>query len=808
MKVVMRCPLLIVQCLLGIGIARGEQVCAAAGDVDCVTPGSSILQSHAIRSRIMEATFQDDETELATEHTVGNGNVKPNNPGKIQAQDELKMESKDPSELEVDSEMEVEDSEEFEVDSEMEVEDSEEGISEEYEHAGATIIIHKASDVAKTGKGNWLITIKDGCTDADVKKMAKHMPQGSKPVFEGHPDEGGLCYFVMEGTLGQVQTELETHEWPSKPIVETDVRQDAIPEIPGDEDNDAADLLQQGSDSVTHPPPWGLDRIDSRSVRRDQSYQAPSIAQQGAGVHVFVADTGILTTHQDFDGRAFPALEVLGQRKVCSPKNTSCALDRHGHGTHCAGTIGGTQYGVAKKATLHAIKLLSDSGRGSMSWTVTGLEWVMQQTKLRPAIFSASLGGRGTQRTMQITIDAAVTAGVVVVVAAGNSGRTSVPDACKYSPAFVPSAITVGATQNDDRRASYSSYGKCLDIYAPGSSIISAGHRSNTSSRTMSGTSMACPHVAGASALILAEDSTRSAKQVLAVLLSRATPGVVKDPQGAPNLLLYTGLDTPVPTPAPLPTPSPTPMPTPVPTPAPPLPAVPAMGACTFESPLPCRLLRNVKGDNFDWTRKSGQTRSSRTGPNSAGQGSYYMYIETSCPRRPNDYADLETPPLLFIRPTRLTFMYHMSGTTIGKLQVWLSGRGKIWERFGNQGTAWKTASLSLSQLPNRSVLIFRGIRGRSYTGDVAIDDVKFELDPYNGPAPMPAPMPSTWPAPMPSTWPAPMPSTWPAPATQPIPPVIIPGPPGLPGPAGPPGRSINVVGPPGPAGPPGPPGR
>merc|ERR1711937_606060 len=175
-----------------------------------------------------------------------------------------------------------------------------------------------------------------------------------------------------------------------------------------------------------------------------------------------------------------------------------CARDAQGHGTHCAGTIGGAQYGVAKGATIHAVKVLSDSGSGSFSWFVEALDWVVTKGQ-RPAVFSASLGGSRNIGFVETAIDRATAAGVVVVVAAGNDNM----DACSFSPAHVGSAITVGATRSDDNRAWYSNHGSCLDIFAPGSSITSAGVSSDSASATMSGTSMACPHVAGAVVVVV-----------------------------------------------------------------------------------------------------------------------------------------------------------------------------------------------------------------------------------------------------------------------------------------------------------------
>merc|ERR1719379_2338818 len=241
-----------------------------------------------------------------------------------------------------------------------------------------------------------------------------------------------------------------------------------------------------------------------------------------------------MTSHVDFGSRAIPTIEVVGNGVVeCSADDPNCARDIQGHGTHCAGTIGGTQYGVAKAATIHAVKVLSDDGKGSFSWFVEALDWVVTKGQ-RPAVFSASLGGAGHISFVDAAIASATAAGVVVVVAAGNEDM----DACDFSPANAGSAITVGATGWDDTRSWFSNHGSCLDIFAPGTSITSAG----LSSDSASATSMACPHVAGAAALMLQKEPNLTPSEVSERLSLAATPDVVKDAKAdSPNRLLYTG---------------------------------------------------------------------------------------------------------------------------------------------------------------------------------------------------------------------------------------------------------------------------
>jgi len=201
-----------------------------------------------------------------------------------------------------------------------------------------------------------------------------------------------------------------------------------------------------------------------------------------------------------------------------------CAWDKQGHGTHCAGTAAGASYGVAPGATIHAVKVLNDAGSGQFSWSVDALDFLATRGE-RPAIASMSLGGSGTLQTMKDAVDAATAAGVTVVVAAGNDNS----DACGFSPAYVPSALTVGSTDQSDARSYFSNYGRCVDFWAPGSSITSASHASDTGSATFSGTSMACPHVSGGAALVLARSPSNNPNKVLSDLSDASAKNVISD---------------------------------------------------------------------------------------------------------------------------------------------------------------------------------------------------------------------------------------------------------------------------------------
>ncbi|MFY1632515.1 S8 family peptidase [Solwaraspora sp. WMMB335] len=273
-------------------------------------------------------------------------------------------------------------------------------------------------------------------------------------------------------------------------------------------------------------PSWGLDRIDQSALPLNNSYTYPNT---GSGVTAYIIDTGIRFAHNDFGGRAVTGFDAV---------DGGSADDGNGHGTHVAGTVGGTAYGVAKDVTLVGVRVLNNSGSGSYAQVIAGIDWVTADHAAgEPAVANMSLGGGFDQATND-AVTASIADGVVYSIAAGNSSA----NACSYSPASTPTAITVGATTNTDARASYSNYGTCLDIFAPGSSITSAWHTSDTATNTISGTSMAAPHVAGAAALAVAANPAYTPAQIRDLLVADATSGVVTNPgSGSPNELLYVG---------------------------------------------------------------------------------------------------------------------------------------------------------------------------------------------------------------------------------------------------------------------------
>jgi subtilisin family serine protease len=232
---------------------------------------------------------------------------------------------------------------------------------------------------------------------------------------------------------------------------------------------------------------WGLDRIDQRDRPLSTTYTYNTTA---AGVHAYIIDTGIRNTHTEFGGR----VSATGFTAINDGRGTS---DCNGHGTHVAGTVGGASYGVAKQVTLHAIRVLNCSGSGTTSGVIAGIDWVTRN-HVKPAVANMSLGG-GASTALDDAVRGSIAAGVTYSIAAGNSNV----DACSSSPARVGSALTVGASTSSDGRASFSNYGTCVDIFAPGQSITSAWYTSDSAMNTISGTSMAAPHVAGVAALYL-----------------------------------------------------------------------------------------------------------------------------------------------------------------------------------------------------------------------------------------------------------------------------------------------------------------
>ncbi|MEU3748944.1 MULTISPECIES: S8 family peptidase [Streptomyces] len=279
------------------------------------------------------------------------------------------------------------------------------------------------------------------------------------------------------------------------------------------------------ADATQTNAPWGLDRIDQANLPLNGTYTYPDSA--GAGVTAYVIDTGVRVSHAQFGGRAVNGYDAVDGDTV--------AQDGNGHGTHVATTIAGSTYGVAKAAKIVAVRVLDNAGSGTTAGVIAGIDWVTSHHAAgAPAVANLSLGG-GASTALDNAVKNSIADGVTYAVAAGNSGV----NASSSSPARVAAAITVGATSNTDAKASWSNYGSVLDLFAPGVSITAGWHTSDTATNTISGTSMATPHVAGAAAVYLAGQTSATPAQVATALVNGSTPNKVTSPgSGSPNRLL------------------------------------------------------------------------------------------------------------------------------------------------------------------------------------------------------------------------------------------------------------------------------
>ncbi|MDG4861893.1 S8 family peptidase [Streptomyces sp. T-3] len=350
-------------------------------------------------------------------------------------------------------------------------------------------------------KGSYLVTLKSG---AGLKAASA---QG-KSLIAKH---GGTVHKTFKSALNGYAvslSETEAKRLAADPAVATVEQNRTV----------RADATQTNA-------PWGLDRIDQANLPLNGTYTYPDSA--GTGVTAYVIDTGVRISHSEITGRAVNGYDAVD--------GDNTAQDGNGHGTHVATTIAGKTYGVAKKAKVVAVRVLDNNGSGTTAGVVAGIDWVTSNHAAgAPAVANMSLGG-GASATLDNAVKRSIADGVTYAVAAGNSNA----NASGYSPARVGEAITVGATSNTDARASFSNYGSVLDIFAPGVNIKAGWHTSNTATNTISGTSMATPHVAGAAAVYLAGHTSATPAQVATALVNGSTPGKVTSPgSGSPNRLL------------------------------------------------------------------------------------------------------------------------------------------------------------------------------------------------------------------------------------------------------------------------------
>ncbi len=471
---------------------------------------------------------------------------------------------------------------------------------------------------------------------------------------------------------------------------------------------------------------WGLDRIDQRDLPLNSSY---TYANEGAGVQAYIIDTGMRASHSQFTGRV-----GAGYTAVNDGQGTN---DCNGHGTHVSGTVGGTTYGVAKQVMLHPVRVLDCNGSGSNSGVIAGVNWVTANRQL-PAVANMSLGG-GVSTALDTAVRNSIAAGITYALAAGNENK----NACNSSPARTAEALTVGATTSTDARASYSNYGACLDIFAPGSSITSAWNTNDSATSTISGTSMASPHVAGAAALYLAANPSASPAQVAQALTTNATQNKVSSAgTGSPNRLLFVGFLSGAPSPTATPTQPPPATATPVATqPAPTATPAPTANPTATPPPASCtNLLKNpgFESGRVEWTESSSNgyglicTGTSCGAAVTSRTGSYAAWL-AGANRESSQISQPVTLPAG--QSSTLSFWQRISSTDVcgydyGYVRVLSNGVTTTVKSYNlcssNNTSGWVNTKIDLSTYAGKTVtIIFRATTDSSNISSFFIDDTQ-----------------------------------------------------------------------------------
>jgi len=376
---------------------------------------------------------------------------------------------------------------------------------------GAPTVLYQDSPTAVPNE--YIIVLKDTLTKTEVDTHVQELvntfktSSGDNTILHGTFNIGSF-----KGFSAKLSKELLARELAHKNVSYIEA-------------NQVVSINQQDSCVEQGTVLWNLDRISETLLDLDGWYYYYQSA--GSGVNAYIIDTGIYIDNDDFEGRASWGFAVDNQ-----------FVDGNGHGTHVAGTVGGKQYGVAKRVDLIAVKVLLSSGSGTIAGVIAGVDWTTNAHTqgTRPSVANMSLGG-GRSATLVQAVENSIAAGVSYAVAAGNDNA----NACNYSPANAPNAITVAATTSTDARSSFSNWGTCVDIFGPGTTITSAWIGGRNAVRTISGTSMAAPHIAGAAAIVLGRNPDLSPAQVTATLVDSATTNVLLNVgTGSPNALLYT----------------------------------------------------------------------------------------------------------------------------------------------------------------------------------------------------------------------------------------------------------------------------